>query len=395
MLSHERTSAALRLILHARFCCNQLADGTPGISYRDPRYWTTKLTIAPEQWIHPIITPEVVEPCRRLSIDVQAVAGAKTSLEQLCRFLNALDKVASPILADVPSRHAELEIRQPLDAAAYRNTRLHKMPGVFAPFTSGWEDTLDVYLHGSSADLKITPFSDVDDLVVIGRNSWQTVEQLGRVARSLAVAARQFQDVDRLQHHGHWVVTDLCLQAFDQSFIPTVVLEDAVRICGRKRLNLRVLEQSDLGRQLGISKSSIDRLLNVHRRHGGMRAFDLKCLAGEAMLLPAKVFQYRGEMLSKPAAIARAGEFFSPEAMAALEWASMVRREFGPLVDRNLPPLAAQRLRYVCPRRIHAQRLMRGASAWVEADHPLGVTPAVERAYEKMSDEASRLIRGD
>jgi hypothetical protein len=81
--------------------------------------------------------------------------------------------------------------------------------------------------------------------------------------------------------------------------------------------------------------------------------------------------------------------------MAALEWATKVRREFGPLVDRKLPPLSAQRLRRLCPRRVHAQRLMRGASAWVGARHPLGVTPAVERAYEKMSEEAYQLIRGD
>jgi predicted nucleotidyltransferase len=395
MHSSEYTSAALRLISHARYCCNQLADGTPGISYRDPRYWTTKLTISPEQWIHPIITPDVLELCSALGIDVAAIAAAKTSLEQLCRLLNAVDHAASPILSDVPTRPAGIEVHATLDPAAYRNTRLSAIPDVFAPFTSSLDDSLDIYLHGSSADLQITPFSDVDDLVVIRRNTWQTVEQLGRAARLLAAAARRFQDVDRLQHHGHWVVTDLCLEAFDQSFIPTVVLEDAVRVCGRERLDLRVLNEPDLGQGLAISKSSIDRLLSVHRRGNGMRAFDLKCLAGEAMLLPAKVFQYRGEMLSKPAAIARAAEVFSPDAMAALEWATMVRREFGRLVHRKLPPLVEVRLRYLCPRRIHAQRLMRGASAWVGSDHPLGVTPAIERAYGKMSDEAHQLIRGD
>jgi hypothetical protein len=387
----DYSAAALRLIDHARYCCNSLVDGTPSLAYTDIRYWTTKLNANADEWIHPIVTGEIVEPARKLGMDTDAIGSAKTSLEQLCRFLNALDKASAPVIADIPVRRASIDIPSDINPRAYENTHLKDVPSAFGIGTSWQPKGIDIYLHGSSADLKITPFSDVDDLIILRRNCWQSVAELKNVAERLTTIARKFQDIDPMQHHGHWAVTEMNLDVFDQTFLPLVVLDESVRLYGANKLEVGLLESDlDFRKQIAISGSSINRFLAIHDRGNGMKAFDLKCLAGEMMLVPAKVFQEKGELLSKPEAISRAAELYSPEALVALTWATRVRKEFGQFLSKPLSWSTKHRLRY-CPRRFHAQKVMRAASEWVSSSHSLGVNDGIKKAIAQMRAESLKI----
>lgn len=189
---------------------------------------------------------------------------------------------------------------------------------------------LSIYLHGSQADKTTTPFSDYDDLVIIDSEKIAPGD-IPALITALNRVDMRFCRLDPLQHHGHWIIEKGMLDAYDESYMPMLVLKTAIAVKGPRRISYvpnLARSREGLERNLVNTCQSIGRL-HERLRQGILTLFELKALVGSFALVPAFIFQYRGEPLSKPEAIARAAEIFSPSALRCILWASDTRENWG------------------------------------------------------------------
>ena len=197
---------------------------------------------------------------------------------------------------------------------------------VFEPLM-GFEG-VDVYLHGSRADATENSFSDFDDLIVIDREIITAADYpICKLVHRLNAVDMEFCCIDPLQHHGHWIIDRGKLQCYDESYMPLVVLKSGIAINGQATLEYAVdidRTRSGLVRNIRATVANIEQLYSEYRA-GTINCNNLKRLVGSFALLPAFMFQSRGERVDKPQAISMSRDIFSENAAECVRWATRVR----------------------------------------------------------------------
>lgn len=191
------------------------------------------------------------------------------------------------------------------------------------------DGSASVYLHGSAATGDTTNFSDVDDLVVVHRDAWRSRSSLRSTIAKLERAARYLQVLDPLQHHGHWVYSDLDLQCLDE-VIPLLVIDDGITLVGEHSLHAMVREDESALAEITwnmVQQLRHDILADAQRL---ATAYRLKAFISTISLLPALAHQLDGNRVDKKAAIERRTKVFSSSASAAIEWATRARESWPP-----------------------------------------------------------------
>jgi hypothetical protein len=191
---------------------------------------------------------------------------------------------------------------------------------------------VEVYVHGSWADETLTPFSDLDDLVIIDRIALQNNQAHTKsLIRWLNKVECKFYRLDPLQHHGHWVIFKDELQNSNQSYLPIKVLENAICIQGRRELRYSIdntRTSSGLLRNIQLTIYDI-KLLFKKYQNGVITTYEMKALVGSFLILPAYCFQRRGFDFSKRKAIESASILFTAESCDFLMKCSAIRTEWG------------------------------------------------------------------
>ncbi len=195
---------------------------------------------------------------------------------------------------------------------------------------------LGVYVHGSWADDTRTPFSDLDDLILVERERIRDPQARRALEEWLNLVDLRFARLDPLQHHGHWLLYDDQLATYDESYLPLSVLDNAVRIAGPQRLSVRI---DPLRTRVGLRRNLVQTLTNVatlfaRYSTGRINCYEMKGLIGSFLLLPAYGFQLRGERIGKREAIERAAELLPPAAFGLLAKCSRMRAEWGRVTAR-------------------------------------------------------------
>jgi hypothetical protein len=237
---------------------------------------------------------------------------------------------------------------------------------------------VDVFVHGSWADATRTPFSDLDDLVIVDAARIAGAGEARRLERWLNRVDMRFCRLDPLQHHGHWLVYRDLLEAYDASYMPLCVLDGALRVQGGAEIVYRIdaaRTRAGLRRNIIATCASIDRLGGKYLA-GRINTWQMKALVGSFLIMPAYVFQLRGAELAKPAAIGRAAELFSAGPCALLDACTAIRAGWGVVTRRpghGLLRLAAALARDPhlfrwCAARL-APRFPRARLARLQADH--------------------------
>ena len=402
---NKQASAATALTSHIRRCLTALLNGVVRTSKRKPTYWLSHMSAAADFWKYPVLTQKVLDICSDLGIkEVEGIidrretslsgnVGRPVGVERFSAFLRILEEPLMEILSGMPARNTELALSKLLNPDEYSATQVKGLPKLYGPVQSQNLPGLSLFLHGSMANLEYTAFSDVDDLVILRRAAWQDGSSLKQTATALAQVARGYQDIDPLQHHGHWVVTEFDLLFYDQSYMPLTVLDSAVHVVGQSELRVRL--NPDLSGFIRNARStirSINSTLDRSTRRGGLNAFHLKGLVGEIAIMPAYLFQAGGSMMTKPEAIERAGEIYSSGALRALDWATMVREQFAPLVENRRMELLRLWAGIACPRRHQAEGIFRKYATWVDNQHPLGLNTRVVSNIRAFINESNTLV---
>lgn len=191
-------------------------------------------------------------------------------------------------------------------------------------------DCLDVYVHGSWADNSKTAFSDLDDLIIVDSNAITYTKELRKIEKWLNIVDMRFCRKDPLQHHGHWIIYKNELNDYDESYMPLNVLGGSVCIKGNKRIQAIVnLSKTKSGTEKNIYNTleNIKKLNDIYQQ-GSINLYEMKCLVGSFLLVPAFIFQLKGLRLTKKEAIERKKEIFSEEVCCLIDKCSEIRQNW-------------------------------------------------------------------
>ena len=191
-------------------------------------------------------------------------------------------------------------------------------------------DCIDVYVHGSWADNTKTPFSDLDDLIIIHHELIHTKNEVKNLIKWLNKVEMHFCKIDPLQHHGHWIIYNYDLQKYDESYIPFIVLDRAILVKGRNSLNVTVdISQTKKGLERNI-EMTLNNMQYLYRKYQKktINIYEMKGLVGSFLLMPAYMFQFTGNCVSKREAINRKDELFSSQSCLVIEKCSTIRTDW-------------------------------------------------------------------
>lgn len=190
-----------------------------------------------------------------------------------------------------------------------------------------YSNYIEIYLHGSYADNTKTPFSDIDDFIVLDFEKLQKDKLLLKVVRLLNYIDMKFCRIDPIQHHGHWISSKTEIVNYDNSFIPLHILKDSKCVIGRNFLEGSInpiVTKDGFKRNIINTCKEIERLVELYFNNS-INAYQLKGLVGSFALMPALVYQIMGDNYSKPEAIMLSNKIFSKKAQSCIEWSTANR----------------------------------------------------------------------
>ncbi len=186
-------------------------------------------------------------------------------------------------------------------------------------------------LHGSFATGAVTPFSDVDIVLIFDENL--DPREAPRLRASAAALLRVMYRTAPLAHHGLTVIFRGELDRYDQSVLPLAALEQGLHLSGAA-MTLPVRWDPALSRsgardrfkrQLAATKRNF-------RNHSGF-LYRRQSALSVLMLLPSLLLEsVDGVFPYKRDSFALAKDRFRPEEWAAIEEATDIRRNW------HLPP---------------------------------------------------------
>lgn len=185
----------------------------------------------------------------------------------------------------------------------------------------------DLLIHGSHADETSTPFSDIDDIVILNESFFQSYEIFEYSIKVLHELNHIYQLHDITQHHGHWVFTYNELLQYDESMMPECVFDESLSVFDDAEVSLCPVADSRFQHRLLGLCNGIERYFKMLFANK-INLYYLKHLVSAIALVFPLYFQSRGVHLSKREALApsRIKGHFETEIIEILEWATVMRK---------------------------------------------------------------------
>lgn len=181
-------------------------------------------------WRFSLVTEAIIENCYLLGIEVKPYFQKINNIYKFVDFLHFIKEPLEKILLTYKTDTHIVKINNIIEKQKYKFLDINGLIPIIDLIQNSTLKDISIFFHGSMADLKYTAFSDIDDLVIINQTTWCNADFLIQTAKLLSQIARKYQNIDPLQHHGHWVITDFDLLLYDQSYIPLVIFDEAVLI---------------------------------------------------------------------------------------------------------------------------------------------------------------------
>lgn len=281
-----------------------------------------------------------------------------------------------------------VEMLRPYDDETYRSRGLGAVRALAAcvrdtlkPYVAGF------YLHGSLSTLDYTAYSDLDDFVVLKRETVVEAGTLAACAERLIEASRFLYEHDFLGHHRHFVATEIDLAWFPPAFLPPEVWRFATVLTGAPALQVRVRDSTHAHRALlrDTAKGFV-RWETSNTRPNNM--WHLKSLLSWVFMTPVLYLETQGTYCYKRFSFERARDAFGP-AGDVLDLASDLRAEW-----RYQPTVRDRLLRRLVLRRLHNPVLFEWLMARWARPVPRAVAGRLERArfYARLADLGRTLM---
>lgn len=186
------------------------------------------------------------------------------------------------------------------------------------------------YVHGSLGTYDEVAYSDFDALVILSASAFESVGSLQLVGRKLYEARKIMLDYDPLQHHGWFVLTDMDLHAYPESYFPSALFHHAKALLPDHGTELVCCAREGAQNFHDVFNSLADVVANkaLHGRRPG-NLYDLKCFLSEIMLLPALYMQARDNSgIYKKDSFDRSRTDFTDECWAIMDQISRIRSDW-------------------------------------------------------------------
>lgn len=234
-------------------------------------------------------------------------------------------------------------------------------------------------VHGSLGSDEAVAYSDFDGLVILRHRAFESAQSLAQVTARLRELQRCMLQLDPLQHHGWFVLTEADLDAYCDAYFPAALFSHARSLLpgvgGPLMLRPRDSRAERREAFTALARATVDRLTQ-DRPPDDMYA--LKSRLSEIMLLPALYVQARDDRgVFKKESFDLARRDFARDLWAPMVAISAIRADWhyepGPLRRALLTrPLAARRL------------VTRWLSPPVPADLKARLTPALWAATARL-----------
>jgi len=153
-------------------------------------------------------------------------------------------------------------------------------------------ELIGAYVHGSIGTGEEISYSDFDGLVIVNNGCMSDPDRLFRLVLALKETEQMMTDMDPLQHHGWFVLTEKDLECYPENYFPLVLFQYAKCLFGSK--NFRVTLNSE-GYAIQFKKTFYhlaDSILHKLETNSFLENnYVFKNLLSEFMLLPAVYFQ--------------------------------------------------------------------------------------------------------
>ncbi|GAG65040.1 unnamed protein product, partial [marine sediment metagenome] len=93
------------------------------------------------------------------------------------------------------------------------------------------DSLINYFVHGSMATLDyVKQWSDVDTLLIIKKETTVNPKELLKLRRYAYESTKYFYQIDPLQHHGHFVLTEIDLLYYPQPYFPLLLFDNRSHI---------------------------------------------------------------------------------------------------------------------------------------------------------------------
>lgn len=212
-----------------------------------------------------------------------------------------------------------------------KNRENKELNKVFSSLLSLDSQKIQIFIHGSWADNSKTEFSDLDDFIIVEDEYYNLIKH------KLEEVAFNFQKLDPLQHHGHWLIKTSQLLQYNNSYMPLFIMEDAICLMGDNEIRASVNDVNTIKNTINRIKNTCKNIEIFYKKYkqGTLNLYDLKRFVGSVVLLPPLIYQVKGKALNKRTAIENSSALYSKDALKFIEWSSALRENWKLIIENN------------------------------------------------------------
>ena len=187
------------------------------------------------------------------------------------------------------------------------------------------------YLHGSLASEEEINYSDLDALVILSEQAFESTETLAKVSHKLNQITQLFYQYDPLQHHGWFVLTEKMLQDYPMSYFPPELFGVSKSLMPDKGLTIEInySENSEAEYFQAFNDLTYSLKRNLSQELSDFNVFKLKSILSQFMLLPALFLQtlYQ-KSIDKKQSFVQAPNYFSDQEWEVMHKVSDLRSQW-------------------------------------------------------------------
>lgn len=183
-------------------------------------------------------------------------------------------------------------------------------------------------VHGSLSTLDyVEGWSDFDTFMILRDSCFENYRKLMELRRKIYKSHKYLYQIDPLQHHGHFIVTETDLQFYPNSFIPTVVLENAKPLFGPSRIKLNKRDDT-----AGVLRNfeNMCKSIEEHSKMTNLNAYQKKRFYHYVLLFPCLFLQCIEKPIYKKQSFEKAKPYFRSQTWGVVDDISKVRGKWSP-----------------------------------------------------------------
>ncbi len=153
-------------------------------------------------------------------------------------------------------------------------------------------DLVGAYVHSSVATSEEVSYSDFDGFVILKNEALHDATRLKKIALALHQSEKIMLEMDPLQHHGWFILTEIDLRNYPEYYFPNELIRYAKCLFGENKITLRV-KKTGFKKECteAFNNMALGILTKLESKSFLKNYYVFKNLLSEFMLLPAFYIQ--------------------------------------------------------------------------------------------------------